>query len=99
MAEDFGDAPGLRNTTHRPVRRLRLKDFADRPQSSIVKVRQEWLKQPPDQLRITLESKVGIEIRSHKPWPRHAHVVCGVARALIALIGRLITGVVGTQRP
>src|ERR1700694_1997949 len=99
MAEDFGNAPGLRNAAHWPGGRLRLEDLADRAQAGIEKVRPEWLQKLAGHLRIALDAKVRVEIRSHEPGPRHPHVIGGVARALIASVGRLIAGVIGTEGP
>src|ERR1700682_5278348 len=99
MAEDFGDAPCLRNTAHRPIRRLGLEDLADGAQPSFEEMGHKWLKEPADHLPIALDAKMRVEIRSHQPGPRHPHVIGGVACALVALVGRLIAGIVRTEGP
>ena len=62
MAEDFGDAPGLGNAADRPVRRLRLEDFADRTQPGIVEMPEKRLEQPADHRSIAIDAKASIEI-------------------------------------
>ena len=79
--------------------RLRLEDFADRTQPTILEMGDKRLEEPANHPSIVIDAKVRIEIRSQQPGPHHPHVIGGVARALIAVVGGLIPGVVWTQRP
>src|ERR1700736_369702 len=97
MTEDFGDAPRLGDAAHRPVRRFRLEDFADRPKPGVRQMRLKRLDHSPDRLSITVDAEVRVEVRSQEPGPRHAHVIRRVAGTLVALVDRLIARVIRSQ--
>src|SRR5438270_8640426 len=97
MAEDFSDAPRLRDAADRPVGWLGLEDLAYGAQAGVAEVRQERLEQGTGLCSIAAETKMRINVRPEQPGPHQAHVVGKVTGALVALVDGLVSRVFRTQ--
>ena len=97
--QDLGDAPRLRDAAPRRVGLHRVEDLADRADAGLVEVRDEAVEEAPRAravLGMHLEPRV--DERADEPRPDGALVIRGIARAEIAVVGRLEVGMIGRER-
>jgi hypothetical protein len=95
-AQHFGDAPRLRDTAARRIRRLGVEDLADRSGARIAQMDGVGLHEIVRGAAgggVDLEPRV--DIRTDEPRPDGALMVGGVAGAEVAVVLRLVRRVAG----
>src|SRR5271168_4830283 len=96
-AQYLSDAPGLRETASRSVRRVTIKDLADRAYAGGVQMLGNGLEQGLRKAGIPKHAKVRAGEGSEQPRPHRAHVVGGVAMPRITGVGSNVSGFVRAQ--
>ena len=88
-AQDFGDAPGLRDTPARSIRRFRVEYLADRADAGFAQVGRKRFEQRARRTAVgRMHAEPGIDERTNQPRPDRPLVVGGVPGSQVAVILR-----------
>src|ERR1044071_4620902 len=92
-AQDFGDAPGLRDAAARREWRLGVEDLVDRADATLRKVLLEAAQKTAGfRASLGMHLEPGVDERADQPGPHGALVIGRVAGAHSAEITRLVFG-------
>src|SRR5258708_22922628 len=75
----LSDAPGLREAAPRIVRRVTIKNLADRAQTRAVQMLRNGLEQRLREARVAMHPEMGAGEGPEQPGPHGAHMVGGIA--------------------
>lgn len=99
-SQHFRDAPRLRGAAAPVVGRFGVEDFADRSDAGVAEVGFEAVEKMESAVVVAgMHFQPGIDERSDEPGPHRSLVVRRIARPQIAVVRRLVVGMVLGQRP
>src|SRR5512143_2706623 len=91
--EYFGNTPGLCNTADGAIRDLRFVDFTNAAKTCLAQSTGDGVERLRGSIGAAIDIKAGVEIRTQKPRPHDALVICGIPIPLVATVDREIVGI------